>query len=120
MEALEVVPVHLRELIILKAQSRKAVRRRPTGLSYSPINPKEPMETKRDIDYWTLTSPAGRFTFPKAGNRLSQCKIIRDALTNSSRQDPPKYRATPHNAVAWVYQNIGGPANHTKFTWEVV
>lgn len=78
------------------------------------------METKRDIDYWTLTSPAGRFTFPKVGTRLSQAKIIRDALTNSWLQDPPKFRATPSTAVGWIYANLGGPANHTKFTWEVV
>lgn len=78
------------------------------------------METKRDNSYWTLTSPAGRFTFPKQGNILSQCKVVRDTLTNSHLNDPPKFRATPKNAVAWIYANLNGPANHTHFTWEVV
>lgn len=81
------------------------------------------MKLKRDNDYWTLTSVAGKFTFPKGGgNILSQCKLVRDTLTASwtgSLGEKPKDRARPNNAVAYIYANLNGPANHTHFQWEL-
>lgn len=73
----------------------------------------------KNIDYFTLTSKAGRFVFPR-GTRLSHAKLIRDTITAGflgHLQDmtgrPQKAKSIQH----WIQSNLNGPANHNSFEW---
>lgn len=57
----------------------------------------------------TLTSKAGRFTFPD-GTILSHAKLVRDTITAGSRRAIPQTsRPTPANAQQWFKNNVAGP-----------
>lgn len=68
----------------------------------------------------TLTSPAGRFTFP-SGTRLSCAKLVRDTVTAGSRGAIPHTpRPTPQNAKAWFNRHAKGPVADEilDFEWD--
>lgn len=69
--------------------------------------------------HFTLTSPAGRFSFPK-GTILSHAKLIRDTVTAGYRGTiPHTSRPTETNVVVWVREQIMGPAAKNNFKWVI-
>ena len=68
--------------------------------------------------WYTLTSPAGKFYFPRSVV-LSKAKLVRDSLTAGSRGAIPHTpRPRPDNALAWLKNHVAGPLHkEVQFTW---
>lgn len=72
-----------------------------------------------DTRYFTLTSPAGHFVFPRT-TILSHAKLIRDSITAGSRGAiagvrPPR----PENAMNWIKEHIMGRGG-ISFEWREI
>lgn len=70
-----------------------------------------------DSRYFTLTSTAGKFIFPRP-TIMSHAKLIRDTVTGAlmtrTTKKPP---FTPDTVVRWVRETVMGPAKDTQFEW---
>lgn len=74
------------------------------------------MESKRDNDYYVLTSAVGKFTFSKEVV-LSHAKLIRDSVTAQRLKPQPGLMLirSAHEATTFMLEHVAGPASRVNF-----